>query len=131
MTAVRGLASRGVADAASKGVLEGVKKDVAGIDSIKERLTATSADFKAVRDDLTKLQQEVDRNRTADLERKNNRDAQCKQVEESLRDVQKGLQNCREKLARLEGMQPGSQPRGGFFPFEAPASPGRSSPPAE
>lgn len=90
--------------------LEAIKKDVAGLDSLKERLAATVADMKALRDDLNKVTGEVVKNRTFDLERKTFRDAQHKQVEETLKELQKGLQDCREKLARLEGAKPAPKP---------------------
>jgi chromosome segregation ATPase len=88
------------------GALEGVKKDIAGIDLLKERISAATTDLKAIRDEVGKMQQEVERNKAGDNERKVSRDAQYKQVEEALKEMQKGLQACREKLARLEGAQP-------------------------
>src|SRR5205085_783230 len=83
---------------------------IAGLDAIKEKLTALSADVKSARDELAKVQQELERNKTYDLERKGLRDAQAKQVDEALKELQKGLQDCREKLARLEGAQPVGPP---------------------
>jgi archaellum component FlaC len=99
--------------------LEAVKKDIAGLDLLKERLVAAAADLKSLRDDVTKVQQEVERNRAGDMERKNSRDTQFKQVDETIKELQKGLQDCREKLARLEGMQPAA----GYGPAARPASP--------
>jgi chromosome segregation ATPase len=96
--------------------LEGMKKELASIDILKERLTTAATDLKAVRDTVEKLQQEVERNKAGDNERKTARDAQFKQVEESLKELLKGLQTCREKLARLEGAQPSSPPRGPSTP---------------
>ena len=92
--------------------LEGVKKELAGLELLRERLSVLAADLKTHRDDMTKLFQEVERNRTGDAERKTVRDAQLKQVEETVKELQKGLQICREKLARLEGAQPGGPARG-------------------
>ena len=71
-------------------------------------MTASSAaaDLKTVRDEMQKVQQEQERNKASDLERKSSRDLQAKQVEEALKELQKGLQDCREKIARLEGAQP-------------------------
>jgi DNA repair exonuclease SbcCD ATPase subunit len=86
--------------------LEGVKKDIAGLDALKEKVTNAIIDLKAIRDDVMKLTVEVDRNRASDAERKVSRDAQAKQIDEALKELQKGLQDCREKLARLEGAQP-------------------------
>ncbi len=84
-------------------VLEGLKKDLAVLDALKEKVAAAAADLKALRDDLTKVSGDVERNKTSDLERKAFRDLQAKQVEDALKELQKGLQDCREKLARLEG----------------------------
>ncbi|HET6573398.1 MAG TPA: hypothetical protein VFG68_07340, partial [Fimbriiglobus sp.] len=50
-----------------------------------------------------KLRADVDKNQSYDFERRDRREAQCKQIEETLKELQKGLQDCREKLARLEG----------------------------
>jgi DNA repair exonuclease SbcCD ATPase subunit len=87
-------------------LMEGVKKDIAGLDALKERMATVSTDLKAVGDEVTKLSAAVDRNKASDLERKNNRDAQFRQLEEALKDLQKGFLDCREKLARLEGAKP-------------------------
>ena len=87
------------------GLLEGVKKDVAAIDPLKERFAILAADLKIARDDIQKAQQELERNKASDLERKAARDAQAKQLEETIKELQKGVQACREKVARLEGSQ--------------------------
>lgn len=86
--------------------LEGIKKDVAGLDTLKEKVATVTADLKSLRDDLNKVSSDVDRNKTSDLERKAFRDLQAKQVDDALKDLQKGMQDCREKLARLEGAKP-------------------------
>jgi chromosome segregation ATPase len=90
--------------------LETIKKDVASLDALKEKLASTAADMKALRDEINKITGEVAKNRSFDLERKNFRDAQNKQIEETLKELQKGLQDCREKLARLEGAKPPAKP---------------------
>ncbi len=87
-------------------LLETIKKDVAGLDTLKERVVTAAAELKTVRDEVTKLSGDVERNKQYDLERKGVRDSQYKQVDESLKELQKGVQDCREKLARLEGSQP-------------------------
>jgi DNA repair exonuclease SbcCD ATPase subunit len=92
------------------GMLEVVKKDVAGLDALKEKLASTAADMKALRDEINKIGGEVEKNKSFDLERKTFRDAQAKQIEDSLKELQKGLQDCREKLARLEGAKPTPKP---------------------
>ncbi|MFO0824343.1 MAG: hypothetical protein U0792_14720 [Gemmataceae bacterium] len=104
---------------------DAVKKDMATIDVLKEKSLATSSDLKSIRDEIGKLQQEVDRNRANDLERKASRDLQARQLDETLKELQKGLQDCREKLARLEGL------RGVGTPGEGPAVPPRPVLPAE
>jgi len=91
--------------------VESVRKDVAGIDVLKDKLANTSADMKALRDEVAKIHQEADRSRSTDLERKASQDLLYKQVEDTLKEMQKGLQDCREKLARLEGAQPTATPR--------------------
>jgi predicted nuclease with TOPRIM domain len=82
---------------------EAIRKDVAAMDLIKERLMVLSADLKGSREELAKVRGEVDRNTAQDQERRDRRDAQYKQIDEVLKELQKGLQDCREKLARLEG----------------------------
>lgn len=100
--------------------LEGLKKDVAGIDVVRERLTMATTELKAIRDEVAKIQQELERNKAADLERKLARDAQYRQTEELLKELQKGLQDCREKLARLEALQAAARATG---PEAAPPRP--------
>jgi chromosome segregation ATPase len=85
--------------------LEGLKKDVSSLETIKERLAALTADLKLAREEIVRIQQEQERNKAADLERKVARDAQYKQTEDILRELQRGVQECREKLARLEALQ--------------------------
>lgn len=109
----------------SAATADAVKKDGATLDVLKEKLLAASADLKSVREDISKLQQEAERNRLNDLERKTSRDSQAKQLDETLKELQRGLQDCREKLARLEGS------RGAGTPGEVPAVPTRPVPPAE
>ena len=86
--------------------VEGVKKDLAGIEILKDKLATAAAEMKTMQEELLKLQQVVDRTRTSDLERKSSQDLQFKQVLETMKDLQKGLQDCREKIAHLEGAQP-------------------------
>jgi DNA repair exonuclease SbcCD ATPase subunit len=86
--------------------IEIIKKDVAAVEILKEKVASLTIDLKTARDESLKFQQELEKNKAADMERKASRDAQAKQIEETLKDLQKGLQDCREKLARLEGGQP-------------------------
>lgn len=82
--------------------LETLKKEVAVLEVLRERLTTVTAENKMLRDDMVKLQQEIERNKAADQERKKLRDEQYKQIDQTLKDLQKELQAAREKLARLE-----------------------------
>jgi chromosome segregation ATPase len=86
--------------------VEAMKKDVAAIDILKDKVTTAAADVKALRDEVVKVSQETERNRSADIERKASQDVQLKQIDDALKDLQKGLIECREKLARLEGALP-------------------------
>jgi chromosome segregation ATPase len=91
--------------------VESLKKDVAAIEVLKDKVATATADVKAIRDDVVKLQEGSEKTKSAELERKASQDLQYKQVEELLRVMQKDLQDCREKLARLEGAQPVTAPR--------------------
>lgn len=82
---------------------DAAKKDAAALEVLREKVNTSTADLKTAREDVAKIQQELERNRAADLERKSSRDSQYRQVEEALKELQKALQDCREKLARLEG----------------------------
>lgn len=97
-------------------MLEGVKKDIAGLDALKEKLTAVNVDLKTVREEIQKASQEVEKNKAADLERKASRDVQAKQLDETLKELQKNVQACREKIARLEGSQPPEKKKTGDNP---------------
>lgn len=90
--------------------VESIKKDLASLDVAKEKLASLAADMKSQHDEFTKLNQEVSQNRIADLERKTLRDSQAKQFEESIKELTKEMQDVREKLARLEGQQPTPTP---------------------
>jgi chromosome segregation ATPase len=114
--------------------VEAVKKDLAALEVMKERLAAVALEVKGGRDDLAKLRADVDKNQAYDLERRDRRDGQYKQIDEALKELQKGLQDCREKLARLEGQygppapkkNPRTTPKDG--PEKAPM-PEKSAPP--
>jgi uncharacterized phage infection (PIP) family protein YhgE len=86
--------------------VEILKKDVAGFDALKDKLTSITSDLKLARDEAQKVQQELEKNKVADLERKTAHDAKAKQLDEMLKELQTGVQACREKIARLEGSQP-------------------------
>jgi DNA repair exonuclease SbcCD ATPase subunit len=104
--------------------LEAVKKDFAGLDVLKEKIINIATDLKTLRGELSKLTGDLDRNKASDLERKVTRDAQYKQLEENLKELQKGLQDCREKLARLEG----AKPVPGELPLARPTPPSTAKP---
>jgi chromosome segregation ATPase len=86
--------------------VEAVKKDLASLEVVKEKLAAATADLAKVREELAKATQELERNKASDLERKQSRDDQAKQLDATLKELQKDIQACREKLARLEGATP-------------------------
>jgi hypothetical protein len=83
--------------------VETVKKDLATLEVMKERLAGLALEMKGSREDFSKMRADVDKNQAYDLERRDRRDGQYKQIDETLKELQKGLQDCREKLARLEG----------------------------
>ena len=82
---------------------DAVRKDVAALEAMKEKVAGLCADLKASRDETMKLRGDVDRNQAADMERKLHRDSQYKQIDDTLKELQKALLECREKIARLEG----------------------------
>lgn len=82
---------------------DGMKKDIAALEALRERLMALAGDLKAQRDDAAKFRADLDRNIAYDNERKMYRDSQAKQYDETIKELQKAMQDCREKLARLEG----------------------------
>ncbi len=84
---------------------DALKKDVAALDALKDRLAATATELKLVKDDTHLVKQQLDRNQAYDQERKEYRDKQSKLFDEAMKELQKGVQDCREKLARLEGPQ--------------------------
>jgi chromosome segregation ATPase len=85
--------------------VEGLRKDMMAVDGLKERVATLLVDVKAVRDEAAKLRQDVDRNQTADQERKLRRDEQYRDLEKLVREFQAAVQDCQVKLARLEGLQ--------------------------
>lgn len=92
--------------------VEVLKKDLAALDAVKEKAATAATELKALRDEVMKVTSEIERNKVADNERKMSRDALQKQTDEALKELTKGLQVCREKLARLEGAKP-ADPNGG------------------
>ena len=96
---------------------DALKKDVAALDVYKDRLGAVAAELKVVQADAATVKTQLDRNQAYDHERKESRDRQYKAFEEVVKELQKGVQDCREKLARLEGQvgptEPKVKPAGG------------------
>lgn len=82
---------------------DALKKDIASLDVFKDRLGAVVLDLKAVQTEAGQARQQLDRNQAYDQERKESRDKQYKLFDELIKELQKGMQDCREKLARLEG----------------------------
>ena len=85
--------------------LEVMRKELATVESMKTKANATAMDLKSAIDELHKVRQDVDKNQAADLERRDQRTAQMKVIDETLKDIQKNLFESREKIARLEGLQ--------------------------
>ena len=108
------------------GSIDGLRKETAGIDVLKERLAGMAAELKLAREEVQRLQQEVEKTKIAELERKATRDAQAKSLEDTIKELQRGLQSCREKLARLEGPQPPA-PRTGAPEAKGPPPAGTKS----
>ena len=82
---------------------DALKKDVAALDVYKDRLSAVALELKTLQAESTQVKQQLDRNQAYDQERKESRDRQYKVFDEVVKELQKGVQDCREKLARLEG----------------------------
>lgn len=95
----------GIKERATKLAIEsdGAKRDLATLELVKERLALLAVDLKAMRDDHLKLRADADKNQSYDLERKQHRDSQYKQIDDAIRELQKAQQDCREKIARMEG----------------------------
>jgi archaellum component FlaC len=91
---------------------ETMKKDIAALEIVKERLMTMATDLKGMRDDYAKVRTEVDKNQAYDFERRDRRDTQYKHIDEAIKELQKGLQDCREKLARFEGQYTPSSKKG-------------------
>lgn len=86
-------------------VLETLKKDVATLETLKEKLVGLATDAKSFRDEYQKLRQDVDKNQAADAERKAYRDDQHKEHEKTVKEMKAMILDCQVKLARLEGQQ--------------------------
>jgi chromosome segregation ATPase len=85
--------------------LETVRKDLASVEILKSKVNTTTTDLKLATDELQKVRQEVEKNHAADLERRDQRTAQMKAIDDTIKDIQKNLLESREKIARLEGLQ--------------------------
>jgi uncharacterized protein (DUF3084 family) len=101
-----------------------IKKEAAAVEVLRERAQSNAEGLKAVRDEVVALQKSLDQNKLADLERKASRDAQAKQLDDTLKDIQRGLQDCREKLARLEGQRSAGTSDAATVPVPFRTSPG-------
>lgn len=82
---------------------DGLRKELLALEGVKDRLGSVTADLAATKDAVQKLRNEVSQNQSADNERKGRRDLLQKQTEDTLKELAKAVQDCREKLARLEG----------------------------
>lgn len=85
--------------------VELVKKDATAMEVLREKAAGNAESVKGLRDEVQSLQKSLEQNRAADLERKASRDAQAKALDDTLKDLQRGIQDCREKIARIEGQR--------------------------
>ena len=69
-----------------------------------------TTEHKLLRDDTSKVRQDVDKNQAADQERKERRDAQYKAYEETIKEMGKSIAELREKIARIEGASTPTKP---------------------
>jgi hypothetical protein len=86
--------------------VDALKRDAASVEVLRERFAVLNGEVKLATEAAQRVQAEVEKNKASDLERKLARDAQARSFEESLRELQRAVQDCREKLARLEGAGP-------------------------
>lgn len=90
--------------------VDALKRDTATLEVLRERFAVLSGEVKLATEAAQRVQAEVEKNKASDLERKLARDAQARSFDESLRELQRAVQDCREKLARLEGSGPPPRP---------------------
>ncbi|MFO0936915.1 MAG: hypothetical protein U0798_10420 [Gemmataceae bacterium] len=83
--------------------IDSLRKDLTSLESIKEKITVITTDMKSAREDVVKLRQDVERNQASDEERKKSRDDQYTKLLDTIKDFDKSLRSCGEKIARLEG----------------------------
>jgi len=86
--------------------VDALKRDTATLEVLRERFAVLNGEVKLATDAAQRVQAEIEKNKAGDLERKSARDSQARSFEESLRELQRAVQDCREKLARLEGAAP-------------------------
>ena len=96
--------------------LDAIKKETVAVESLKEKVSAATADLKLVAAEAGKVRQDVERNQAADQERKTRRDEQYRDFEKAMKELQASLLECQVKLARMEGQA------------AKPASAGRATP---
>jgi chromosome segregation ATPase len=103
VSAIEGLKERLAAAEGMRKDLDAIKKELASLDTAKEKFALIMAELKDHRDELAKIRQESDRNFASDVERKKSRDEQYAKLLESIKDLDKAVRICSEKIARLEG----------------------------
>ena len=89
---------------------DALRKDVAAIEGLKDKLATLAADCKGSFDETAKLRQELAKNQAGDLSRQEFRNTQMKSHDETVKEMQKALSEAREKIARLEGQQSPMKP---------------------
>ena len=103
VAAIEGVKVRLTAAEGMKKEIDAIKKELGALDAAKEKLTMILAELKDHRDELGKLRQDTERNQAGDAERKKSRDDQYAKLLDAMKELDKAVRTCSEKIARLEG----------------------------
>ena len=100
---IEGLKERITATEAMKKELDALKKELSGLDLVKEKMIVVLAEMKDHRDEIAKIRHDTERNLAADTERKKNRDDQYAKLLDAIKELDRAVRASSEKIARLEG----------------------------
>lgn len=103
VAAIEGVKVRLTAAETMKKEIDAIKKELGALDAAKEKLAMILLELKDHRDELGKLRQDTERNQAGDAERKKSRDEQYAKLLDTMKDLDKAVRVCSEKIARLEG----------------------------